>query len=221
MMRTRFSLIGIFAAQLLIGAVLLHAGPTKAPSDELKAYGIGLDGTSLIRALSDPRQKVRGLAAYQLAGEGQTEAVPYLITALRTEKDDNARFKMAQSLFSLGVSEGKNALEQYCLDPRNPENLRYEAARDLGPAESDSCLPAVLPYLRSEDPTLRQIALTYLKSLQAMPAKASPELGGDLIKISTGDQISWNRDLAKDVIRKIGDPATKRALDRALASKSE
>ncbi len=211
----RMTRILIFVA----AATTALAIPARTAKDALRSYGIGLDNSSLVAALSDERDKVRGLAAAQLAAEHDDAALPKLREALHLERNTYVKFTLAQSLNSLGDSEGIYVLQSYCLDESAIITLRQLATYDLMDRGNEACWHAMVSYLNSEDDSIRESALLYLRKLPNAPKTPPSDLGSLLLQINKNDSLAYNRELAAEAIGRIGDQATKDALALRLKNK--
>jgi hypothetical protein len=60
------------------------------------------------------------------------DSIPEMKAAISREQNKQVIFTLAQSLNILGSSEGTVRLEEYCSDPKQPADVRINAATDLG-----------------------------------------------------------------------------------------
>jgi hypothetical protein len=60
------------------------------------------------------------------------DSIPEMKAAISREQNKQVIFTLTQSLNILGSSEGTVRLEEYCSDPKQPADVRINAATDLG-----------------------------------------------------------------------------------------
>ena len=100
-------------------------------SNLLAEAGIGLDRDSLMKALRNDNAKIRELAAWQLADEGDKRSIASIAAALEVEKAAQVRINLACSLIELGDQRGSESLRLDCGNKRVPILLRLDAAHYL------------------------------------------------------------------------------------------
>ena len=96
--------------------------------EKLKQYNIGVSKEALVQALHNPNAEIRNLAAQQLAGEGDRDAIPEIIKALDAEKALPIRNNIAFALAWLGEKKGGITLKDACNESSVPGYLRARAA---------------------------------------------------------------------------------------------
>jgi HEAT repeat protein len=207
MLRKRCLLAHTFS--LLIATHLYGQGPPKTPEQFLTQAGISLDKNSLIQALDDNRVGILASAATVLAERGITEAVPAIDSRMKGEQNKQLVLTLAQSLNILGSSDGTKQLEAFCLGKDVDGGERMRAAYALVNTKNYSCLPAMPEFLNSSHPDDKQSALLYLLQIPSPQKNAPKTLGPALLAIASSDTDKQFRTLAKRVIERIGDPATK------------
>src|ERR1700756_1822524 len=93
----------------------------ETPAEALRSHGItDLSEESLTTALRNRDPQVRTLAANKLAGDGRSDAVPAIETALADEKDLRAQAQIAEALVILHDPKGVERLRSMCTDTSMP-----------------------------------------------------------------------------------------------------
>ncbi len=136
-----FSFSLLFLLFLIPGFCSAQAPPAIAQS--LADEGIGTSHKELLQALHSPIPKIRGMAAGQLAENGDKNAVPALNSALRDERNATERLNIARALTYLGDPRGASAMAKLCADESVPTDLRLMAAGELQEHGNESCFASV------------------------------------------------------------------------------
>jgi HEAT repeat protein len=197
---------------LMIAGRLCCQGPPPTPERVLREAGIALDNDSLIQALYDNRVGILANAAAVLAERGNAKAVPSIDSQMKAAQDKQLILTLAQSLNTLGSSDGTKQLEAFCLGKEVDSSERMRAAYALVYTRNYGCLPMIPEFLRSDHQDERQAALLYLLKIPSPQRDAPGTLGPALLAIASMDPIKQFRSLAKEAIRQIGDPDTRDAL---------
>ena len=103
----------------------------KSPPEELTSYGIELSEPSLLAALQNSNPRVRMLAAHQLQGDGDTDAIPAIQSALPAENDPRAGVGIATALSAMHDPKGTEYLQAMCADTTQPIRVVFEATQML------------------------------------------------------------------------------------------
>jgi hypothetical protein len=119
-------LLFLLASKIALG----QAPPTT--EQVLARLGVTLDRSALYRTLHDQRPEARSAAAAELAEMMDVDSIPEMKAAISREQNKQVIFTLTQSLNILGSSEGTVRLEEYCSDPKQPADVRINAATDLG-----------------------------------------------------------------------------------------
>jgi HEAT repeat protein len=198
-----------------------HASVPEAVAQALKRYGIEVNEAALVKAMSDPRKEVRGLAAAELADMKVIDALPEILRAAGSEQDGLTQVNIAAAATWLGSDQGLGLLKGICADGSKPGYVRVSAARsvfrvqdhtcfrplvdmtDLGPdtegrIEAIGLLAQVRPKTDEEEKTALRLALDALHD---------PEV---LVRLGACEAIRW-----------IGDPQAIAPLQQALEHEQE
>ena len=147
----------------------------KSPAEELRSYGIELSEPSLLAALQNSNPRVRMLAAHQLQGDGDTNAIPAIQIALSAEKDPRAGVGIATALSAMHDPKGTEYLQAMCADTTQPIRVVFKATQMLQvlDAPSGGCVDALLGSLsRASDKDYRDVILSLLPAIYP---EVSPE----------------------------------------------
>lgn len=204
--------IAVYGLSFLIATQLYSQGPPRTPEQVLAQAGISLDKESLLQGLDDNRPGILASVATVLAEKRIVEAIPAINARMREEQDKHLELTLAQSLNILGSKDGTNRLKEFCLGGDLSTGERMRAAYDLLYTNNYSCLPAMPEFLNSDHTDEKQAALLYLRQIPSPQSNAPGTLGPALLNVASSDSDKELRTLAKQVIDKIGDPATKYAL---------
>jgi len=143
-------------------------GRGKTTAEELKSYGIELSEPSLLAALRNSNPRVRVLAAHQLQGDHDTDAIPAIDSALSVEKDPLAGVRIATALSAMHDPKGTEYLQAMCADTRQPTRVVFEATQmlQLLDVPSGGCADAVLESLNTtSDIDYRDVVLSLLPAI--------------------------------------------------------
>jgi HEAT repeat protein len=140
----------------------------KSPAEELRSYGIELSEPSLLATLQNSNPRVRMLAAHQLQGDGDADAIPAIQSALSAEKDPRAGVGIATALSAMHDPKGTEYLQAMCADTTQPIRVVFEATQmlQLLDAPSRGCADALLESLnRTSDRDYRDVVLSLLPAI--------------------------------------------------------
>jgi HEAT repeat protein len=199
---------------LLTATHLCSQGVPMTSGQFLTRAGVSLDNDSLIHALNDKRKGVLASAAMVLAERGITETVPAIAKHMKEEHDKVLVLTLAQSLNMLGSNEGTSQLKAFCLGKEEDIGERMRAAYALVNTKNYSCVQIMPELLTSASPSEKRSALEYLLQVPSPQENAPKSLGPDLLAIASSDTDKQFRAHARQIISRIGDPATKDALRR-------
>jgi len=100
--------------------------------DALREHGVtDQSEQSLISALQDSNQQVRGMAANKLAADGDQDAIPAIVTTLSNEQDLQTQSQLAQALWVLHDPRGVEHLHSMCMNAQLPMHGLLSAVRTL------------------------------------------------------------------------------------------
>jgi HEAT repeat protein len=128
----------------------------------LRKHGIALSKEGLLKALKHNNPEVRYLAAQQLAEENETDAIPAMTAALRSERNLRARTNIAYALAQMGARRGFSTLKAICHNRTIPSYERLLAVDYLLRMGDESCNKVVLDYLRPRADPSAQVGAMYL-----------------------------------------------------------
>jgi len=118
--------------------------PPAKVSDLLTHRGIALTEGALVSALRSDDAEVRGLAAWQLQGEGARNAIPAIVAALEAERAPAQRVYITAALAQMKDDRGIQALRLDCNDSSLPMTYRLTSVMYLVMFHDDrSCWKAV------------------------------------------------------------------------------
>ena len=104
-------------------------GRLNAPGELLRQHHIALTEDALIEALGNRDLEIRWLAAQKLAENKATDSIPYIISALRSDRTPSrSKVNMAFALAELDSSEGYRILSEICIDTKVEPHLRLLAS---------------------------------------------------------------------------------------------
>ena len=127
----------------------------------LQERHIELTKDSLIVALRNPDAHVRYFAALTLAEGKETDAIPAIIGALKSEKVPETKTNIALALAEMGQEEGFATLRRTCDSQDVPASIRLYAVKYMLDLGNESCLGAIFDVLRSKsDSSTRLLALS-------------------------------------------------------------
>ena len=184
--------------------------------EKLKQYNIGVSKEALVQALHNPNAEIRNLAAQQLAGEGDRDAIPEIIKALDAEKALPIRINIAFALAWLGEKKGGITLKDACNESSVPGYLRARAASYLLDVSEESCLNSALSLAESgSEPTDRMAALNLLPRFK-MVSKEDSERRSEIIGKSLTDSAPVVRLTASSALVAIDNQLAVLDLQRAI-----
>ena len=127
---------------------------------------ISLTKPALVGALGSSDPEVRWLAALKLAEMKEVSAIPDISAALRnTGIASSQGLKIASALVSLGSREGRQAMSNFCNDPRGALQLWVTAAAYLLQIGDEVCFQVVVEALQKPaDDDVRMMALSLVRS---------------------------------------------------------
>jgi hypothetical protein len=114
-----------------------------------KAFGIQPTKEALRSALHNDDARVRYLAAWTLADDGDKHAIPDIFLALESEKVPRAQAYLACALQELGDKRGVAALHQYCEQQSFPLDVRFDVNQFLMELHETPCISPVVEALKS------------------------------------------------------------------------
>jgi HEAT repeat protein len=199
---------------LLTATHLCSQGAPMTSEQFLRRAGVSLDNDSLIQALNDKRKGVLASAAMVLAERGITETVPAIAKHMKEEHDKALVLTLAQSLNMLGSNEGTKQLEAFCLGKEVDIGERMRAAYALVYTKNYNCVQIMPEFLTSASPSEKRSALEYLLHVPSPQENAPESLGPALLAVASSDTDKQFRAQARQIINRIGDPATKDAVQR-------
>jgi HEAT repeat protein len=153
------SLIGVTVCILLLSSATAQNaarsvnGPLTSTADSLRALGIDLSESSLIAALRNGNPEIRSLAALQLAGDHDFDAILPIEDALSIEANTRSRIGMAQALWSLHDPKGVASLQELCSTVALPIDDLVEVVQSLNNLNESSgtCAAPIFEYLDSHN----------------------------------------------------------------------
>jgi len=191
-------------------------GQPETIEQALQRHHVPLTSTALLAALRDPDGEVRTLAAHKLALDGNKDAIPSIIEAMKAEKVDSNRVNIAFSAAMLGDPTGLTTLKDSCEDGALSPYLQMVAAGNLQQLHDDSCRAAVLRQLGTGDDadsliTAMSIALKFAHT----SAQESEEIFRSVVK-ALANQTPGVRMTASYTLGRLGNPSAIPYLREAL-----
>ncbi|HTV66489.1 MAG TPA: hypothetical protein VMD98_12845 [Bryocella sp.] len=114
-----------------------------------KAFGVQPNKEALRSALHNDDARVRYLAAWTLADDGDKGVIPDIFRALEVEKVPRAQAYLACALQELGDARGVSALHQYCEQQSFPLDVRFDVNQFLIELHEAPCISPVVEALKS------------------------------------------------------------------------
>ncbi len=205
----------------------------KSSSDEpltpaakiLRAHGIQMSESSLIRALSNSDPEIRSVAALQLAEDHDFAAVPKIEVALKAELEPRARITMAQALWSLHDPKGASYLQTMCREGSLSIYVLVEVVQDLNSMgePSGACVDPVLDYLAADSLSSdrRQAVVPALPGLYRWAPKPRAEEIVKALEEMLSDSSGWVKMEAGQSLVRIKSFASAGALREALSGETD
>jgi HEAT repeat protein len=196
---------------------LSHDGQPETVEQALERHHVPLDKEALFAALQNPDAEVRSLAAHKLAMDGNKDAIPLLVKALKAEPVSLNRVNLASSIAQLGDRTGATTLKSICSDTSETGYVRMDAARHVQELHDNSCQSSVLRELEShDDPEGLIYALHLSLNLDKPSAETSDKIFSLTVKaLSNGDP--GVRMTASNVLGRLGNTSAIPYLEEASA----
>jgi HEAT repeat protein len=223
----------IFAPVLVVASAAMQCGlaQSNAPQvnfghpmtteQKLKQHHIELTRDSLINALHNSDAEVRYLAAQQLTGQRDQDAVPVIVDAATQEKAPRARINMAFSLALIGEKRGFAILNDACNNSSFPGYLRAAAAAYLLDVNDESCLGAVVNVAEVDaEPNYRMAALALLPRFKNVSKDDSQRIYGIIVS-SVTDSTPALRLTASSALVQLGTQTAIPVLQSAITSERD
>jgi HEAT repeat protein len=171
-----------YVALLFVFLLLLPrnemAEPLESFAHALTRHHIELTEPTLIEALRNPDNEVRGLAAWELLEMKAEDSLPQILQAMRDERGGATKVDLASAAAYLGgEKDGTAALEGVCHDSSEPGWVRTDAARHLFDLHDRACLPDLWRLMESgNESDTRIAAINLVSQLQDRTASESAQI---------------------------------------------
>jgi HEAT repeat protein len=155
------------------------AGRLESVDQLLQERKVSLTKPALVEALGNSDPEVRWLAALKLAEMKEVSAIPDISAALRnTGIASSQGLKIASALVSLGSREGRQAMSNFCHDPRGALQLRVTAATYLLQIGDEVCFQVVVEALQKPaDDDVRMMALSLVPQFKNISENERETIG--------------------------------------------
>ena len=178
---------------------------------------------AIIAALTDSDPETRGIAAYKLAEDRDSEAVTLIANALHNEANARVQVNLASALWSLDAEEGVIFLNSLCESTTSADDVVRLATRQLMLRQVGGvCTPRLIAMYSQQQDLNGKVVLLSLLAGVASNAPASAELSLlSLGKEALTERRSDVRLTAVQMLGQIKTAASKKVLRDASASETD
>jgi HEAT repeat protein len=198
-----------------------YASAAETVAQALKRYGIEVNQEALIKALSDHRKEVRGLAAAELAEMKVTDALPEIVRAAESEQDGLTQVNIAAAATSLGSDQGLTILKGLCANGPSPGYVRVVAAQNVFRMQDHACFLTLADMVEFGTDTEGRIEGLGLLAQVHPKSESEEKLALHLALSALQDPEVMMRLHACEAIRWIGDAKAIAPLQEALEHEQE
>jgi len=168
---------------------------------------------------SNDDAKIRYLAAWWLADQGQKDVIPDIYQTFKAESEPHAKAYLACALAELGDRRGVEALHEFCKTDLLPEDLRLDVVRFLVEIGETPCLAPIVEALKGGDPYNWQ-AQSIIPHIKGLSSSESAQFRALLLGLLSKPG-SAVRLVAAQTLAQMHDTSAIPALQAALTNESD
>jgi len=183
-------------------------------------YSVKLTTEDVRAALhSTDNAKIRYLAAWWLADQGQKDVIPDIYQAFGAESQPRPKAYLACALAELGDRRGVAALHEFCKTDSLPVDVRLDVVRFLLEIGETPCVAPIVEALMGSPPYNWQ-AQAIIPQLKGLSSSASAQLRALVLGLLSNPG-SMARLVAAQTLAQMHDSSAIPALQAAVAKESD